>query len=907
MHQIKAMLHLIAVILLLCTTAHVHASNYALHEKYNERHPLVFSSPWDFPPYCFQDNQNGPQGYSIDLLKEITRRLDLPIIFKLCPAQESYQAFKTGKSDISISLYNDTIHTDKGFYGQQITNTMSIGYIEPKNKPSGIKDLYDLYRHHFFVNKYSIVSYTLDLNHKKKNVTIINDPKNTVLNMAAADSGIVVWHYYSLLYLKRIYHLDNMQVKPINMQLREYRFLARDSMLIAAFDSVMGQMRAEESFAKIENKWLYPDREKATSNYNWEVIAGSSFFILLVTLFMRLFYIQYKRNLQIKRKTANDKLQNLTKEEHLRLFVYNDKTKKFDIEISGEFMSEAARRITKEIQKIKMGESTHSVFVLNGKRQGHYYDKEFTISRYNEQKYDDPRFICIMRDVTEERIQQKKGKENALRFQAEFETSSLDIIYFNADGQLSDMNAHACKTFGYQDKEAVLSTKLTIDEMDIMHEFDTSSKDNRWAVGKFKHHGKDMYYDSIVTPVLGEDKQTMGFFVIGKDITEQVRKQKQHKATIRELEEATQKMYQYLKQANVSLTNNGISIITYHLNTHILDFGQAFDKEMKHYTQTQWLEMIDEQDLPIMFHTFNNCDNSVDEPFHLQIKTKRKNEAGDTIIWAINGFPIKNEQGKVDHYFGTKQDVTEIVKMDKMIAEETAKAKDAERLKDVFLQNISHDVRTPLNAIVGFAKMLTAQYKQEERDIFVEQIRQNTQKLLYLVNNILLLSRLDANMVDSTQHQFDMVEEFQKLCDKVIQEHIFQKDQFKAKIAYKTLIVKVDGIHLTSILSQLLQQLAIYLGKGKIRMRCFATKNELMVSMETTGGGIPVSLLKDSNSNNYTSDENGTKIVLSNCKRLTKLIGGRMEIQDNGHISTVVWVNVPCQMIENSLKHINNN
>src|SRR5574344_3149768 len=87
--KINKTLQLIVVILTLCTFSVVQAEPNALHQRYNERHPLVFCSPWDFPPYCFQDNQSGPQGYSIDLLQEITQRLDIPIIVKLCSSKES--------------------------------------------------------------------------------------------------------------------------------------------------------------------------------------------------------------------------------------------------------------------------------------------------------------------------------------------------------------------------------------------------------------------------------------------------------------------------------------------------------------------------------------------------------------------------------------------------------------------------------------------------------------------------------------------------------------------------------------------------------------------------------------------------------------------------------------------------
>ena len=595
-------------------------------------------------------------------------------------------------------------------------------------------------------------------------------------------------------------------------------------------------------------------------------------------------------------------LKQLMRDANISIYVYDEDKDTFDVVVKGGYMTKATNKIRREVQHIKNGEKTKSVFIMNYESDERRYDKEFTVARYNETITNDRRYICIVRDVTNERLQQKMEKENALRFKAEFETSSLDIIYFDANGILTDINDHACHTFGYSDKQNILSKRLHINEIDTLNEYDLSSKDTRWVVAMAHHNGRDMYYDFITTPVWDKNEETIGFFTIGKDITEQVNGQKQHKATIRELEKATQKMYQYLQQANVSLMNNGISIITYHLDTHILDIGQAFDKEMKHYTQAQYLSLVDQEDLPDTFKLFENSDNKVDVPFRIQIKTKLKNEAGESVIWSINGFPIRNDKGEVDHYFGTKQDVTETVKMDKLIAQEAAKAKEAERLKDVFLQNISHDVRTPLNAIVGFAKMLVDQYKEEERSLFVEQIQLNTQKLLDLVNNILLLSRLDANMVETTMHQVDIAQELNELYQKVVNEKKLMLNQIKTKMAYEKLIVNIDNIHLISILNQLLNQLAIYIGKSMLTLRCLAANNELMISLETAGGGIPVTYLIDDD-NNFMNDENGTKIVLSNCRRLIKLMGGRMEIQNDGKASSAIWLSVPCHIIESKLKH----
>ena len=70
---------------------------------FTEEHPLVYEDAWDLWPYVFLNENGEPDGYNIDLLRIIFKRLDIPYIVKLKPTLEAQADLKSGKSDLMIN------------------------------------------------------------------------------------------------------------------------------------------------------------------------------------------------------------------------------------------------------------------------------------------------------------------------------------------------------------------------------------------------------------------------------------------------------------------------------------------------------------------------------------------------------------------------------------------------------------------------------------------------------------------------------------------------------------------------------------------------------------------------------------------------------------------------------------
>jgi hypothetical protein len=94
------------------------------------------------------------------------------------------------------------------------------------------------------------------------------------------------------------------------------------------------------------------------------------------------------------------------------------------------------------------------------------------------------------------------------------------------------------------------------------------------------------------------------------------------------------------------------------------------------------------------------------------------------------------------------EDLKTIKKTKKQLEKAKKEAQESELLKSAFLANISHEIRTPINAMVGFTNLLSdSKISTSDRDNFIEHISKNSQKLLKLINHLIDLSKIETNQL----------------------------------------------------------------------------------------------------------------------------------------------------------------
>ncbi|HVU18138.1 MAG TPA: PAS domain S-box protein [Candidatus Didemnitutus sp.] len=128
---------------------------------------------------------------------------------------------------------------------------------------------------------------------------------------------------------------------------------------------------------------------------------------------------------------------------------------------------------------------------------------------------------------------------------------------------------------------------------------------------------------------------------------------------------------------------------------------------------------------------------------NLELRMRRRD---GSIIWALtNVRMIRDAEGKPQYLEGTNLDITEL-KRARSLQEAKIQAEAANRAKSAFLANMSHEIRTPMNAILGFSQLLRRDPAlTPAQRAHIEVIDRNGEHLLALINDVLEMSRIEAN------------------------------------------------------------------------------------------------------------------------------------------------------------------
>ena len=210
------------------------------------------------------------------------------------------------------------------------------------------------------------------------------------------------------------------------------------------------------------------------------------------------------------------------------------------------------------------------------------------------------------------------------------------------------------------------------------------------------------------------------------------------------------------------------------------------------------------------------------------------------------------------------------------------KAEQADRLKAQFISNMSHEIRTPLNAIVGFSDVLSAgDTAIDDQRGYFEIIKANSDLLLRLINDILDVSRLEADRVTLTLEKCDVVQVCMQVTASVTQARR-SSNRIVFESAADSLEIRTDIQRLQQVVINLLSNADKFTENGTITLKLEPDMRNrtVLFSVSDTGCGIPPEKRKRvferfEKLNEYAQ---GTGLGLSICKLIVEKWGGRIWI-----------------------------
>ncbi|MEW6732345.1 MAG: two-component regulator propeller domain-containing protein [Acidobacteriota bacterium] len=210
----------------------------------------------------------------------------------------------------------------------------------------------------------------------------------------------------------------------------------------------------------------------------------------------------------------------------------------------------------------------------------------------------------------------------------------------------------------------------------------------------------------------------------------------------------------------------------------------------------------------------------------------------------------------------------------------------ANRAKTVFLASMSHELRTPINAISGFTQIISRDcHIDEKAEKYLITIRQSSEHLLCLINDVLSLSKIDAGKLTLNEQQFDL----HLLLEELIT--IFQSQAEAKKLTFRAELspalpvqISADKSKLKQVLINLLGNAVKFTRQGSVTLRVYQASEETVFEVEDTGFGIAPAERKNlfepfAQTESGRQSAEGDGLGLSISRTFVRMMGGDISVE----------------------------
>ena len=229
------------------------------------------------------------------------------------------------------------------------------------------------------------------------------------------------------------------------------------------------------------------------------------------------------------------------------------------------------------------------------------------------------------------------------------------------------------------------------------------------------------------------------------------------------------------------------------------------------------------------------------------------------------------------------------------------RARSAEKARSMFFSIVSHDIRTPLNAILGYAELLQDGIRnEEERQEALTSIRASGTTLLQLVNDVLDLAKMDSGKMTLHPEPVDLAH---------LTEEVFASFRLTAEAKHVDLVnragevptIMLDEHRFRQILFNLIGNAVKFTAHGAVTVAASLTGSDLEVAVSDTGCGIPEDMLtrildpfvQVQDPSHVADRAVGTGLGLSICKRMIGVMGGKLLVESELGKGSTFRVRIP--------------
>ncbi len=562
-------------------------------------------------------------------------------------------------------------------------------------------------------------------------------------------------------------------------------------------------------------------------------------------------------------------------------------------------------------------------------------EKNEALKKYNEKLRATSE--ALKESNNELNIEKEKSKENEAKFRTIFENSK-DAIGVSKKGINIFFNSAYVKLFGYENQDELIgkpiiehiavSERIKIQEY-VQKRSSGQTVPNCYESIGLRKNGEEFYFEIVVNEaVLSKEKHSVVIIretTKSKKIQEKLKKQNQEYAFLtekykiqnvelkkaKEKAEENERLFKDLVESSQNLIwKCDLQGKFTYLNaawehTHGYKLHEMLNRP---FSDFQRPEVFERDVIEFTKHLKGGFVKGY-ETFHIR-------KDGTEIPLIFNALPLFNNKGEIIGTQGTAFNISVLKSTEKQLIKAKERAEESDRLKTEFINNMSHEIKTPMNGILGFSRMLNKPGKSEEKKKhFISIIQNSGNQLMRIIDDILEISKLETKQV---------VAKNENLCLNDLLLQLFSIFDIKAKENRTPLYLKkglsdqestifADESKLNKILSNLLENALKFTVSGFIEFgyRILPVGTDLpdgtsqqkgtflQLYVKDTGIGIASSKQESiferfSQANKDLSRKaGGLGLGLSIAKENAELIGGEITLKSKKGKGSTFYVTVP--------------
>ncbi len=259
---------------------------------------------------------------------------------------------------------------------------------------------------------------------------------------------------------------------------------------------------------------------------------------------------------------------------------------------------------------------------------------------------------------------------------------------------------------------------------------------------------------------------------------------------------------------------------------------------------------------------------------------------GSERVFVSNRIPLRDSSGAIIALGSFFEDITDRIEFEKSLESARIKAEAANHAKSTFLANMSHEIRTPMTAMLGYAQILLREKRLEaDQKKSVQTIESNGNHLLYLINDILDISKIEAGHMELNPQDFDLNGLVQGLA--TMFEYRCRQKGLSLKVQgnfEKRVLVRGDESKLRQVLINLLANAVKFTDHGSVTL-ALECKPDNVFAFKITDTGMGI----DPQNRNAIFDpfrqgqegitKGGTGLGLAISKKQLELMGTTLEVE----------------------------